>query len=126
MPLEPADERFQGHRLGLKVHSILWNEWDPIGVNGIFSRLVELDPETHEVVGPAPPDIAERGWPDDEYDTYVWAILRMLSDGCDVHQIATYLDESTLHSMGLTPPDPTAMQSKHRALAEKIVSLRNL
>jgi len=121
--LIPAAKRFEDHRLGIVLHSILWNEWDPIGVNGMFGRLVELDRDTGKEIGPAPPEIAELDWPDDEYDRYVRHILSMLDDGSDSFAVATYLDQAVFQNMGLQRSD--RMESLNRVLAQKIVKLRD-
>jgi hypothetical protein len=125
MSQTPAVKRFARHRLGSSVHAILWNEWDPIGVNGMFGRLVEIDPDTGAELGPAPPDIADQEWPDDEYDSYVWGVLSLLDKGKDAHRIAEYLDQITTHTIGLPWDDSNAMNARHRELAEKIVALRD-
>jgi len=122
--VEPAKERFRAHHLGEAVHGILWNEWDPIGVNGMFDRLVEIDHNTDEVIGPAPDEVRSEEWPDDEYDTYVWAVLRMLDDGADSGDIGAYLDRIVTQTIGLSPVDTEAMIAKHREIARRLVDLR--
>ena len=68
----PVERRIQ-HPIGLAVHSILWRDWDPIGVHD---------------------------WgPDDEYDGYVWPIIGKIMRGESVEQIAAYLDWATNEHM---------------------------
>jgi hypothetical protein len=122
--LQPASKRFAKHKLGAAVHSILWNEWDPIGVNGMFERLVEIDPETGAELGPAPQEIADQEWPDDEYDRYVWHVLSLLDQSADGYKIGEYLDQITTHTIGVPWKDMDAMRVHHRALAKKLVALR--
>jgi len=122
--LQPAAKRFAKHKLGAAVHSILWNEWDPIGVNGMFDRLVEIDSDTGAELGPAPPEVADQEWPDDEYDDYVWGVLSMLDAGADVTKVGEYLTQITTHTIGMPWKDTDAMKAHHRELAEKIVALR--
>ncbi len=121
--LPPAAKRFAKHKLGVQVHSILWNDWDPIGVNDKASRFVEIDPKSGEEIGPAPEDFLD-GWPDDEYDRYAWGVLSLLDDGADAHDIGEYLDQMTTHTIGVPWKDLTAMRTRHRELAEKLVALR--
>lgn len=122
--LQSASKRFAKHKLGASTHSILWNEWDPIGLNGMFERLVEVDPETDAEIGPAPAEIADQEWPDDEYDSYVWGVLSLLDQGADAYRIGEYLDRIATHSIGVPWKDIDAMRARHRELAEKIVALR--
>jgi hypothetical protein len=121
--LQPAIRRFEKHKLGVVVHSILWNEWDPIGVNGMFERLVEIDPDTGVELGPAPPEIADQEWLDDEYDSYVWGVLSLLDKGADAYKIGEYVDRITTHTIGVPWKDVDAMSARHRELAEKLVRL---
>lgn len=120
--LPPPAKRFAKHKLGVQVHSILWNDWDPIGVNGKTSRYVEIDPDTGEEIGPAPEGVPG-GW-DDEYDRYAWHVLSLLDEGADAYKIGEYLDQVTTHSMGAPWKDVAAMRTRHRVLAEQIVALR--
>ena len=121
--LAPPSKRFGKHKLGLAVHSILWDEWDPIGVNDKASRWVEVDRKSGREIGPAPDDFLA-GWPDDEYDNYVWGVLSLLDEGADAYKIGEYLDRITTHTIGLPWKDVDAMSARHRELADKIVSLR--
>ena len=58
-----------------EIQRILWEEWDPIGVN----------------------DIA----PDDEYDSYASRIFAMLGEGGSELEIAEYLRWAAIENMGL-------------------------
>jgi hypothetical protein len=97
----PVEMRFK-HPIGIAVHSILWNEWDPIGVNN--TKLGEGRFED---------------WPDDEYDGYVWPIISKVMRGESTDQIADYLDWAAGEHMECPQP-----RSTHKALAEKLVALR--
>jgi hypothetical protein len=74
-PDQPPEKRFR-HAIGPQVHSILWRDWDPIGVNGAA--------------------------PDDEYDAYVWPVIGKIMRGETVDQLADYLDWVVGERMGLT------------------------
>lgn len=76
--LPPPAQRFK-HPIGLAVHGLLWNEWDPIGINDFG--------------------------PDDEYDGYVWPLIGKVMQGETPRQIAAYLDWATNEHMGC-PPEP--------------------
>jgi len=58
-----------------KIRRLLWEEWDPIGVNGIA--------------------------PDDEYDSYAYRIFAMLGEGKQASEIADYLTWAAGENMGL-------------------------
>ncbi len=60
-----------------EVDKILWNDWDPIGVN-------------------------DYGGSHDEYRGYVPSILKLLQDGADVYKIAMQLHHHAKVNMGLT------------------------
>ena len=61
----PAERRFK-HLIGLAVHNILWNDWDPIGVNSCG--------------------------PDDEYDAYVWPVISKVMQGASPEEVEAYLE----------------------------------
>lgn len=77
------------------VDRILWEEWDPIGVNDM--------PAARE-----------------EYSSYVPGIVRLLRDGADEAQIARHLQ--TIEEISLTME---VYDERRRRVAGKIVSLRN-
>jgi hypothetical protein len=58
------------------VRRILLEDWDPIG-----------------------------GVPDDEYDSYIPGILRLLGESCDAHRLAAHLLRLESNSMGLSGAD---------------------
>ncbi|MEH6473438.1 MAG: hypothetical protein V7752_19585 [Halopseudomonas sp.] len=60
-----------------EVSKILWEKWDPIGVND-----------------------GDNEW-DDEYDSYVPHIFRLAIEGKDPGRIASSLSASTKQNMGL-------------------------
>lgn len=60
------------------VRSILWQKWDPIGVND-----------------------GDNEW-DDEYDSYVPHIYRLALEGKDADRIKQSLDISVSQSMGMS------------------------
>ena len=78
-----------------KVAEILWEKWDPIGVND-----------------------GDNEW-DDEYDSYVPHIFRLAIEGNDAFRIAASLTSSVEQNIGLGP------DKKHdRKVAELIVKTK--
>lgn len=65
------------NNLKTEVYYILWNDWDPIGVN---------DSEVY----------------DDEYRSYVPKIVELLNDNVDVYKLSSHLNNLIKNSMGLT------------------------
>ena len=59
-----------------KVDEILWNDWDPIGINDCG--------------------------PDDEYQGYVPSIVKLLEGGADEIKITKFLHHHANVSMGLS------------------------
>jgi hypothetical protein len=57
------------------IRLILWNDWDPIGIND--------------------------SGPDDEYDSYVGGIYRLLASGASEYQIVERLYQLETISMGI-------------------------
>lgn len=123
-PIQPAAKRFRHHKLGAAVHAILWCDWDPIGVNGMFDRLVEIDPQTGAEIGPAPPKVRGQSWPDDEYDSYVWGVLSILDEGGDAQRVADYLERVETESIGVTIADEKARTSHLLSLGKRLTALR--
>jgi hypothetical protein len=79
-----------------KISRLLWEEWDPIGVNGIA--------------------------PDDEYDSYALRVFSMLSEGKRETEIAQYLTWAVTENMGLSSSDHGQSIANHAALiAHKII-----
>jgi len=83
------------HPIGLAVHSILWRQWDPIGVNTFG--------------------------PDDEYDAYVWPVISLIMRGVPPEEIAAYLDWACNEHMESPLPDGRNLElaQKLRALRPK-------
>ena len=75
--LLPVEMRIK-HPVGQAVHSILWREWDPIGV-------------------------CDWG-PDDEYDGYVWPVIGKIMRGETPELIADYLDWASNENMQCPQP----------------------
>ncbi len=59
-----------------EIDSILWNDWDPIGIN-------------------------DDGGPDDEYRDYVPEILKLVQESKSEQEIAIYLDKIVTEMIGL-------------------------
>ena len=62
-----------------KIKRLLWEEWDPIGVN------------------------VEDGWLQDEYDSYAMRVFSMLTAGKSTDEIAEFLRLAETENMGLSP-----------------------
>jgi len=78
------------YRLAFKaIHDVLISEWDPIGV------------------GDEP--LAQ-----DEYDSYIPVIYRLISEGVDDLTIARHLEQIETESMGLSPSGDRNMQVARR------------
>lgn len=60
-----------------QIHDILWRDWDPIGVN----------------------DAA----PEDEYDSYIGGVYRLLASTCGREAMVNHLSEIETDTMGLGP-----------------------
>ena len=58
-----------------QIDKILWNDWDPIGINDIVPR--------------------------DEYQSYTAEVLRLKLSGVDAETIAQHLDRIEVEKMGL-------------------------
>ena len=68
----------RSERLAQVLKTLLWEEWDPIGVRGLG--------------------------PDDEYDSYAMRILVMLNEGKSEQDVAAYLRCAATENMGLSDP----------------------
>ena len=89
-------DRQQYGRVLLQVDRILWEDWDPIGVND--------EPAAF-----------------DEYTTYAPGVIRLLMQGADVRRISEYLADIERERMGLVcPPERrlTAARKLERVLLE--------
>ena len=78
-----------------KVAEILWEKWDPIGVND-----------------------GDNEW-DDEYDSYVPHIFRLATEGNDAFRIAASLTSSVEQNIGLGPD-----KEHDRKVAELVVKTK--
>ena len=78
-----------------KVNKILWEEWDPMGVN-------------------------DYGGPDDEYRGYVPSIIKLLEDNADESRIAKLLHQHANVNIGLSTglTDHLEMAKKLKKLTE--------
>jgi len=70
-----------------QIHDVLWNDWDPIGVN----------------------DVA----PDDEYDSYIGGVYRLLASRCTREAIVMHLIRIEIETMGLGPM-PSVSEPQHK------------
>lgn len=73
------------------IRKILHQDWDPIGC----------------------------GVPEDEYDSYLWPVLRLLDDGATREAIAGYLRTAARESMSCTVPE-----ERLSLVLDKIFALR--
>lgn len=74
-----------------RIHRILVENWDPIGV--------KLHPEVQ-----------------DEYDSYIAGIVRLLLGGADKSKIVDHLRELEINSMGLRGSDDSRLSPVAEAL----------
>lgn len=77
-----------------EVSSILWNDWDPIGVN---------DSEIY----------------DDEYKSYVPKIIELLNKNVDIYKLTKHLESLARDSMGLSLEN----NLNERRIAELLINL---
>lgn len=82
-------------KLMKEVDRILWEDWDPIGVNDIPAAR-------------------------DEYSSYVPSIARLLKDGADAAQIAHHLKTIEENSLKVGVYD-----DRRKRVADKLVSVRD-
>jgi len=75
------------------VRRVLIDYWDPIGVKDV--------PQAQ-----------------DEYDTYVPGVLRLLQQGASADELAQYLSDIASIEMGLMP-----VENRNRVAAEKLARL---
>ena len=74
------------------IRQILWKDWDPIGIND--------------------------SGPDDEYDSYVGGIYRLLASGASEYQIIERLYQLETTSMGMN-----GNREGLKSVAEKLMKL---
>jgi hypothetical protein len=68
-------DKYASREFRLRIRTILFREWDPIGVYGVQG-------------------------PEDEYDMYVYGVFRLLLDGKDERAIADHLAAIERDRMG--------------------------
>ena len=77
------------------IDEILWNDWDPIGINIISSGR-------------------------DEYHFYVPVIFEMVIDNASSLELEEYLDDVVKNRMGLR-----SRKKSNKPIADKIIELKN-
>jgi len=80
-------------KLKERVNEILWEVWDPIGINSA-------------------------GGPEDEYRSYVPHLVKLLEQGADPVKIAQHLHQLATVSMGLSSD-----LEDHKAVAQRLRKL---
>jgi hypothetical protein len=76
-----------------EIKRLLWEEWDPIGVN-------------------------ETDCPDDEYDGYAFQVFSKLKGGTTLQDVEAYLEWAETENMGLS-----SSSGRNRLIAQKIIDL---
>ena len=77
------------------IDEILWNEWDPIGINLLPSRR-------------------------DEYNEYIAVIFNLVMKNVTELELEEYLDEVVRNRMGLR-----SHKQSNKPIAEKIIEMKN-
>ena len=77
------------------IDEILWNDWDPIGIN--------LLPSSR-----------------DEYQNYIPVIFRMVMKSVSIQELEEYLDDVVRNRMGLR-----SIKKSNQPVAKKIIELKN-
>lgn len=72
------------------INTILWRDWDPIGC----------------------------GVPEDEYESYVWPVYKLLIDGAPREAIADYLRETADQVITVSVPE-----NRLQAVVDKLLAL---
>ncbi len=72
------------------INTILWKDWDPIGC----------------------------GVPEDEYESYVWPVYKLLIDGAPREAVAEYLRVTATAVIAVSVP-----QDRLEAVVDKLVAL---
>jgi hypothetical protein len=78
-----------------RIRRLLWEEWDPIGVNDM-----------------------DDAWPEDEYDMYAPQVLKMAQLGVSAETIAAYLEEVEVKMIGIE-----ASPTRNHSVALKALAL---
>lgn len=84
-------DKYQARAVKREISRVLWEVWDPIGVNAL-------------------------GCPRDEYDSYVNGVYELLVSGADDTLLAEHLLRIVTDTMGLSGADTEAMRSTITAL----------
>ncbi len=84
-------------RLWREINTILFRDWDPIGVND--------EPQC-----------------EDEYESYVGGIYRLVVGDADCFKLAEHLARIETESIGLEKPDK---EERCRRIAEQLLALRS-
>jgi hypothetical protein len=79
------------------LKSLLWQEWDPIGVR-------EIDPN----------------WPNDEYNGYAFEVWMLLKTGASATDIEAYLAGMETSHIGLSNNSGRAGEVARKAIALKL------
>ena len=80
-------------QLWQEIHRVLIEEWDPLAVK-------------------------ENPLAQDEYDSYISGIQRLLTEGCDAVRLSSHLDNLETVSMGLQYPS-----GRGKSVASKLLAL---
>ena len=76
-----------------RIKRLLWEEWDPIGVN-------------------------ETDCPDDEYDSYALQVFSKLKSGATARELEAYLNWADGENMGLR-----GSPGRNREIAQRIIDV---
>lgn len=88
------DAREEGAKAIMRqIHDVLWRDWDPLGVN----------------------DYA----PDDEYDSYIGGVYRLLASGAGREALVQHLAAIEGDAMAIGP----APEQKLQTVADKLLAL---
>lgn len=88
--------KIEERRLFEEIAGILWNDWDPIGVND-----------------------GENEW-NDEYDSYVPHIFRLALEGKNASRIALFLSSTIEQNIGLSASTQYDLEVANKIVEAKI------
>lgn len=87
----------RGAKAGARaINTILWRDWDPIGC----------------------------GVPEDEYESYVWPVYGLLTDGAPRETLAAHLRRVASQNIGLPVPEERLNMVVDKLLALKLETNR--
>ena len=90
-------DKYRSRRNRARVRQVLWQDWDPIGVNGVSTA-------------------------QDEYDAYAdWAYAMLMDERRPAEAIAAFLDDIASRHMGLG--DRPEIRSRSRQVADMLVRM---